>query len=134
MSRRVLILLLGVTGTALAAPAPPSAPPPPAPAADTIQPDRPGIADGSLVIGPRRFQIELGLQQEFRSSHHQDDQRLFVPTLLRFGVDNRWEARIETNSLTYDRASASGAGAHRTIGYSPVSVGAKYHFQDAKER
>jgi hypothetical protein len=134
MSRTALLLLLAATGPGMAAPAPTPAPTPPAPAADTIQPDRPGIADGSLVIGPRRFQVEIGLQQEFRSSSHQDEQRLFLPTLLRFGVDSRWEARIESNTLTYTRTSESGAGVHRTFGYSPVSAGAKYHFQDAKER
>jgi hypothetical protein len=88
---------------------------------DVIQPDRPGIADGSLVIGPRRFQFETGLQQEFRSRSHVDEQRLFTPTLLRFGVDNRWEARIESNALTYTRTSETVAGVNQTFGYSPVS-------------
>src|SRR5205085_6301547 len=133
MIQTVLLLCLLLTaGPSTVVPALTPAPPPAAPAADTIQPDRPGIADGSLVIGPRRFQVEIGLQQEFRSGSRRDEQRLFVPTLLRFGLDNRWEARIETNALTYTWTSESGTGVHRTFGYSPVSVGTKYHFQDAK--
>jgi hypothetical protein len=35
------------------------------PDADLINADRPGIADGSNVIGARRLQIETGLQEEF---------------------------------------------------------------------
>ena len=113
MIRTALFLLLTAAGPGIAAPAP--APTPPAPAVDTIQPDRPGIADGSTVIGPGRFQVETGLQQEFRSTSHRDEQRLFIPTLLRFGVDNRWEARIETNALTYTRTAEPEAGVHRTF-------------------
>jgi opacity protein-like surface antigen len=34
------------------------------PAEEPIQPDRPGIADGSTVIGPGYFQSEIGVQRQ----------------------------------------------------------------------
>ena len=33
---------------------------------DYINPDRPGLTDGSNVVGAGYFQIETGMQQEFR--------------------------------------------------------------------
>ena len=106
--------------------------PPPAEAAPPvlINPDRPGIADGSTVIGPRRFQIEAGYQNEFRKDAGSTERRIFVPTLLRFGIDTRWEARIEGNGYTFTRTTAPGADTTHTDGLSPFSLGFKYHFQD----
>lgn len=98
---------------------------------DTIQTDRPGIADGSTVIGPGRFQAEVGVQREYRSGARSDERTLYIPTLLRFGIDKRWEARIETNGYSRDRSFAAGAGVSHAEGYSPISVGAKWQFQDA---
>ena len=91
---------------------------------DLINPDRPGIADGSAVIG-RHFQIEAGYQQEIHDGGH--TRLIFVPTLLRVGVNSAWEFRVEGNGYTY--SDSFGA---RTTGYQPFSAGAKYHFMDAK--
>lgn len=137
MRGTLLALLLATIGPGIAAPSPapvPTAPTPSAPAADVIQPDRPGIADGSTVIGPHRFQVEIGVQQEYHRDNGLDVRRLFLPTLLRVGVNTRWEGRIETNSFSYAHVSGPGVGGQSTSGYAPVSLGAKYHFQDVKER
>jgi hypothetical protein len=93
--------------------------------------DRPGIADGSMVVGAGVFQVEIGLQGEHQSLEDGGTRLPFVPTLLRYGLDSRWEARIETNSLTRTRVSMPSIGSAGSSGYSPVSFGAKYHFQDA---
>jgi Putative MetA-pathway of phenol degradation len=98
---------------------------------DLINPDRPGIADGSNVVGASRFQIETGLQQEFRRNGALDERRLFVPTLLRIGLNDSWEARIESNVYGWMRQSDAGMGITRSEGTMPVSLGAKYHFQDS---
>ncbi len=91
---------------------------------DLINPDRPGIADGSTVIG-RHFQIEAGLQQETHDGGHTS--LFFVPTLFRFGIDSNWEIRVEGNGLTY----ADSFGMKET-GYQTESIGFKYHFMDSK--
>lgn len=101
-----------------------------APQPDLINPDRPGIADGSGVIGPRRFQVEVGVQQEFRKDSGVSTRNTFIPLLVRVGIDSRWEGRIEGNSFNFLRTSDPMVGASNTAGLSPFSIGFKYHFQD----
>ncbi|MFX8082900.1 hypothetical protein ABTK87_19340, partial [Acinetobacter baumannii] len=90
-----------------------------APPPSLINADRPGIADGSNVIGPRRFQIEIGGQWERHDSDGAKDRRFLGPSLLRFGISNQWEMRIETPAA-YAFADADG---QRNVGYSPTSLG-----------
>jgi hypothetical protein len=112
---------------ALLLPAPPAVADP----EDYANPDRPGIADGSNVVGPGRFQIETGIQQEFRHTDGTGDRRIFVPTLLRLGLTEELEARVETNAYTWERTSDPINGIGRTEGGAPISLGLKYHFQDS---
>ena len=99
---------------------------------DLINPDRPGIADGSRVIGPGQAQLEIGLQEEHRESGTGNRTTTsYVPTLIRFGVSERFELRVETNSVTWTQSTTNGAADPRTIGYSPVSLGFKYALYDS---
>jgi len=86
--------------------------------ADLINPDRPGIADGSAVIGPGVFQLEAGLEQD----HASDGRSLATPLLLRYGLSKAFEMRVEGNGYIH----ADGAN-----GFAPASLGMKYHFADA---
>src|SRR5258708_22436185 len=86
--------------------------------ADLITPDRPGIADGSAAVGRGIFQIEAGLERD----HGSDGRSLSTPLLLRYGVSKAFELRVEGNGYIH----ADGAN-----GFSPLSIGAKYHFADA---
>src|SRR5690349_5258592 len=65
---------------------PQAAPPKTEPQPDLINPDRPGLADGSNVVGRHHFQIEIGVQQEFRKESGISTRTTFIPTLLRFGL------------------------------------------------
>jgi hypothetical protein len=78
---------------------------------DVINPDRPGIADGSKVIAPGQVQFEIGLQYE-----RHDVDFVFVPTLVRIGALRRLEFRVEGNTVTH---------ANGKTGFAPISVGAK---------
>ena len=98
---------------------------------DLINPDRPGIADGSTVIGPQRFQIESGIQEEFRRSGDGREHTFFVPMLLRFGIDSHWEARIEGNTLTRVTTFDSANTTTQTSGFAPLSIGFKYHIYNS---
>lgn len=91
---------------------------------DLINADRPGIADGSTVIGTGTIQIESGIQQESRRSGDSREHTFLIPTLLRFGVDSHWEFRIEGNTFTRVTTSDS---TDTTSGFAPVSLGFKYH-------
>ena len=99
---------------------------------DLINADRPGIADGSTVIGPKRIQIESGVQAEFRRDADSREHTLFVPTLLRIGIDSHWEARVEGNTFTRVTTMTPGLPDDQSSGLAPSSFGFKYHFQDSK--
>jgi hypothetical protein len=99
---------------------------------DLVNPDRPGIADGSTVVGPNHFQIETAVQIERRHQGPSSERRLFVPTLLRFGTNQFWEFRLESNTYTHTRTFDPAAGVKRATGYAPESFGVKYHFLDSK--
>lgn len=101
---------------------------------DTINPDRPGIADGSNVVGAGRIQVETGLQREYRSSNGVQSRTQFLPTLLRVGVNENFEFRLESNAYTRTTETNSTQGTARAEGIAPVSVGFKVHFIDADGR
>src|ERR1700760_1618907 len=86
--------------------------------ADLINPDRPGIADGSAVVGRGLFQIEAGLERD----HGSDGRSLSTPLLFRYGVSKALELRVEGDGYIH----AGGAN-----GFAPLSIGAKYHFADS---
>jgi hypothetical protein len=100
-------------------------------AADLINADRPGIADGSRTIGGARVQLETALQIE----RHRDDGLLsrdvFVPTLLRIGLSDRWELRVEGNTASWMTVEPADAPHATTSGFAPISAGVKYAFYDS---
>ena len=98
---------------------------------DYINPDRPGIADGSNVVGAGRVQIEAGFQVEYRHDSSGHEHRLFVPTLLRFGLDRDWELRVEGNTYSKARSFDTAGISSFNEGLAPTSIGLKYHFLDA---
>lgn len=120
MRRQAVVAAVALTGASVA----------PAQADEPINPDRPGIAEGSKVVGHGRLQIEAGAQREWRRLDGVSEQRVFVPLLLRAGIGPRWEFRLETNSHVFQR---SGDGL-REEGGAPVSVGAKYQITDPTNR
>jgi hypothetical protein len=101
----------------------------PAFADDDMNPDRPGIADGSSVVGAGRIQVESGLQREWRPDGDARERLTYVPTLLRAGIDEHWEARIEGNAFGWQKQSDPVNGVSHSAGAMPVSVGVKYNFQ-----
>lgn len=96
---------------------------------DYINPDRPGIADGSTTVGRGHFQIETAFQREFREGG--DDRTTFIPTLLRYGVADKWEVRVEGNTYTWEKQVDPLQGTTHTHGMAPTSIGLKYSFVDA---
>jgi hypothetical protein len=81
-----------------------------------INPDRPGIADGSTTVDKGTFQIETGVERD-DSSPERD---LSTPTLLRYGLGKALELRVEGNG--YQHVVNDGSG------WAPVSIGFKSHF------
>ena len=127
------LVLPGVMATDAEAQIPPNTPQNEGTQPDLINPDRPGIADGSMTIGHHAFQIESALQQEFHRDQSTRERLEFIPTLFRIGINDAWEARIEGNGYVWSRADAAGDVVH-TRGYAPVSIGFKYHWQDMEAK
>lgn len=99
---------------------------------DSINPDRPGIADGSAVIGRGWFQLEAGLQQERRSDASIKERATTIPSLLRVGLTDRFEVRVESNTFTRITVTGPGSASASTSDFAPISIGAKLQFQDSK--
>jgi hypothetical protein len=102
----------------------------PAAAEDYINPDRPGIADGSNVVVAGRIQIETAVQAELRRPDGGRETTVLLPTLFRLGLNPDWELRIESNAYAWDRLNEPAGGTSKSGGAEPVSVGVKYHFLD----
>jgi hypothetical protein len=98
---------------------------------DLINPDRPGIADGSAVIGAKRLQLESGLQEEFRHRGENREHTLFIPTLLRIGISNHLEARVEGNTFTRRTDFDLTDMTNHMAGLAPFSFGLKYQIEDS---
>ncbi|MBN8848055.1 MAG: hypothetical protein BGO24_18930 [Sphingomonas sp. 67-36] len=107
----------------------PSSPAAAEPDDDHINPDRPGIADGSTTVGRGRFQLETAFQRELREGG--DGRTTFVPTLLRYGFADKWEVRIEGNGYTWEMQVVSAENATDSHGLAPTSIGLKYSFVEA---
>lgn len=88
---------------------------------DLIDADRPGIADGSRTLKRGHVQIENGIDAE----HAGEERSLSVPLLLRYGISDRLEVRVESD--TYQRSRRLG---ETTSGWNPVSLGFKEHLFD----
>jgi hypothetical protein len=98
---------------------------------DTVNPDRPGIADGSRVIRPGQVQLESGLQQEYRRDADSHTRTDFVPTLLRLGISERVELRIESNFASWTSATTTDGSKNNASGLAPASLGFKYQIFDS---
>ena len=99
---------------------------------DYINADRPGIADGSNVVGTGRFQIETGIQREHHRNSSSHDVTTFIPTLLRLGITSNFEARLESNTYTWMKLHDPDQGRNRFTGFAPASLGLKYQFIEAE--
>src|SRR5262245_3846378 len=70
---------------------------------DGIVTDRPDFVESSLTVGKYRFQIETSVNLE---RDDQDDVKFrtwTTPTLLRFGVSDNLELRLESDGYTRAR-------------------------------
>jgi hypothetical protein len=93
---------------------------------DAISTDRPDFVESSQVVGKGRFQLETSVQWE-RDRHADPQTRtLSTPTLLRIGIGESTELRIETDGRNIVRTSGEGTVA----GYADTALGLKWHLAD----
>lgn len=100
---------------------------------DQIVTDRPDFVESSNVVGAGRFQIETSVALDRHKANGIKERSYSTPTLLRFGLSDTVEARIETDGrmrvVTDDLYTGQRATEN---GYADVSVGIKWHVADAQ--
>ena len=78
------------------------------------------------VVGEQQVQLDTGMSLERDSRDGVDSLRSTAPFLLRVGLGERWEARVEADGLTVASETVAGRTTSQS-GYSDVSLGAKVH-------
>lgn len=98
---------------------------------DTINPDRPDVAESSQVVGKGRVQLETGLNWDRQRDPDAHVRTLTTPTMLRIGLSRTVELSVSTDGRTIAHASDPATGAH-TVGadWADLAVGAKWHVAD----
>lgn len=101
---------------------------------DPIATDRPDFVESSSVVGKGRVQIETSGAFE-RSRHDGVVERLVsTPSLLRLGVSDTLEARIETDGVSHAWTRGLGSDDNEDAsGLADTSFGMKWHVRDGAE-
>lgn len=99
---------------------------------DAIVTDRPDFVESSAVVGKGRFQLETSIAVERNHDGGVKERTTTTPTLLRVGVSDTVELRVETDGRQRYRVDdANGAnGALRARGWADTSAGVKWHARD----
>lgn len=98
--------------------------------AEPIVTDRPDYVESSNVVGKGRFQLETSFAYDRFDDAGIDARAWSTPTLLRLGVSDTLELRIETEGRVRAKASMSGFGTVRESGFADTSIGVKWHSAD----
>jgi hypothetical protein len=123
-SRTFLTALLGLIGLTPPAAAQSDAPPRDARDIGDIAPDRPGLGDGSGIVGRGVWQVETGWSFDSDRQGDATLHELALPlALFRVGVTDRFELRVSADGLLSDTSSMPGST--RVSGRSDIEVGAK---------
>ena len=101
-------------------------------AGDAISTDRPGVAESADVVRAGGVQLETGLGFERDSKGAATTRTRSTPTLLRFGLGQGLEARVETDGFMHARTDE--AGGLTTTGFADTSLGIKWRSSEGDER
>jgi hypothetical protein len=100
---------------------------------DEIATDRPDFVESSNVVGNGRFQIETSFAGDRNKADGVKERGYATPTLLRYGIGDNWEVRLETDGRIRTTSTDIASGARLTEkGYGDVSLGVKWHVADAQ--
>jgi hypothetical protein len=98
---------------------------------DTLVTDRPGVAESSKVVGKGRFQLETSVGWERQRDDDLHSRTSSTPSLLRVGLGDTLELRIETDGRTIEHDVDPASGAHAiSAGWADTELGLKWHVAD----
>ena len=100
---------------------------------EPLKTDRPDFVETSEVVGKGRVQLETSLLVERERSSEERQRTYSMPTMLRVGVSEALELRIESDGriVQHTRDKASGERTTRA-GYADSSLGVLWHVQDGE--
>jgi len=102
---------------------------------DTIATDRPDFVESSVVVGKGRVQIETSVAYERSVRDGVRERATSTPTLLRFGVADTLELRVETDGRVHNWVRAADHYLDRgASGMADTSLGVKWHARDGDEQ
>lgn len=99
---------------------------------EAIVTDRPDFVESSDVVGAGRFQLETSIAQERSRGNGLRSRLRSTPTLLRLGVSETLELRLETEGWLHLREDGP-EGTQRRRGMADTALGLKWHWQDGDE-
>lgn len=99
---------------------------------DSIATDRPDFVESSNVVGKSRFQVETSIGMDRNRADGVREQTWSSPTLLRYGISDTWEVRMESDGAIRQRFTSEATGVRQSErGYGDLSLGLKWHAMDA---
>lgn len=99
---------------------------------DSIVTDRPDFVESSAVVGKGRVQFETSVAAERTRRDGATYRATSTPSLLRVGVSDTLELRIETDGRVH--GWSRGAASDDVSGMADSSLGVKWHVRDGDER
>jgi hypothetical protein len=99
---------------------------------DAIVTDRPDFVESSDVVGKGRVQLETSIAIDRDRHEGVKERTTSTPTLLRVGVADTLELRLETDGRLRYRADGAG-GPLRQRGWADTAIGIKWHARDEGE-
>jgi hypothetical protein len=94
---------------------------------EPVQPDRPSFTNGPILVAPGHLQVETGYTYTRTGSEKAGS---LGEILLRYAVDDRWEARLGLGS--YDWIDSGVPGERRTSGFEDPFAEVKIRLNDAE--
>ena len=100
---------------------------------EPIVSDRPDLVESSEVVGKGRVQFETGVLVERERSADERGRTYTTPTLLRVGLSDNVELRLESEGRTVEHSRDRASGERSTVaGYADTSIGFSWHVQDGQ--
>lgn len=99
---------------------------------DSLATDRPDFVESSAVVGKGVFQLKTSLAYERDRRDGVKTRTRTTPTLLRLGVSDTLELRLETDGFTRIRAGDEGTSTTAS-GMSDAAFGLKWHMRDGDD-
>lgn len=100
---------------------------------EPISADRPDFVESSEVIGKGRLQLETSFLTERERNDEERQRSLSMPTMLRVGLSESLELRVESDGRTVQHTTQQATGERETTaGYADTAFGLLWHAADAR--